>query len=335
MPYLRFAIELVAEVDDVNKVLIMLTVCGVAGAAVGSTITLDGVAAYVNGVVVTEGEVREALGPQIPQLRQVYEGAELSAKIKEAHDEARDELINAKLILKAYDADTKMNKDGVEKYVEKKYGEFVDDRFGGDRQEFLKALRDEHLSMEEWRRRMRERIIVGMMKSREVDSKVSVSPRDVRHVYEDNPKKYFREERVSIRVILLRGAAGVEKAREAMAKLAAGTDFADLAKSVSEDAKASVGGDWGWVDMRDLRPELAKPVAALKKGAISDLIRMDGDSYVVKLEDHLAAGPVPFEEVRVSIERELRRKEIRRLTVMWMERLRKDAYIRVVEASGN
>ena len=302
---------------------------------------MDGVAAHVNDSIVTVGEVKEAMAPAVPQLRQVYEGAELAAKMKELYNDVLDDLINAKLILKAYDADTKINKDGFEKYIEKKVSEFIQDRFGGDRQEFLKALREEHMSMEEWRRRMRERIIVGMMRSREVDAQIVISPKDVLHVYNANPKKYYREERVNIRVILIHGSTHATdrvvreaSAKNALAKARGNADFADLARKLSEDGKAGAGGDWGWVETRDLRPELAVPIKKLDKNAVSDVILMDGDFYLVKLEDRHLAGPVPFEEVRTAIERDLRRKDAKRLSAIWMERLRKDAYIQAVEPSG-
>ena len=179
------------------------------------------------------------------------------------------------------------------------------------------------------------------MRSREVDSQVVISPRDVTQIYANNPKKYYREERLKLRVILIHGSSNETdrvvretSAKDARAKVRAGSDFADLARKLSEDGNADKGGDWGWVDTRDLRPELAKPVALLSKGAVSDVIRMDGDFYLIKLEDRQAAGPVPFEEVRSSIEKELRRKEIRHLSSVWMDRLRKDAYIQIVESAG-
>lgn len=309
--------------------------------AFGGAVTLDGVAAYVNDSVITVSEVKEAVSPLIPQLRQVYDGADLESRIKEVYAEALDDMINAKLIMKAYEADTKINKDGVDKYVEKKISEFIQNRFNGDRPEFLKALRDEHMSMEEWRRRMRERVIVGMMKSREVEGKVVISPRDVIHVYESNPAKYHRDEQVRIRVILVHGSTNetdraVREAsvREAREKLVAGTDFSDLARRISEDGKAEKGGDWGWIDVRDLRPELAGSVKGLKKDALSGIVTMDGDYYLLKLEDRHEPGLVPFEEVRAAIEKELRRKEIRRLNTVWMEQLHKDAFIQIVESSG-
>jgi parvulin-like peptidyl-prolyl isomerase len=323
-----------------KRILMLGLMIVMARTALGA-IALDGIAAHVNDAVITVGEVKEAMAPVVPQLRQIYEGAELEAKMKEVYAETLDDLINAKLILKAYEADTKVNKDGVDKYVEKKVSDFVKDRFGGDRQEFLKVLRDEHLSMEEWRRRMRERIIVGMMRSREVDSKVVVSPKEVSEVYAGNPRKYYREERVKLRVIVIHGGTQEadrrvreRSAKDALSEVRGGADFADLARKLSEDGNAEKGGDWGWVEVRDLRPDLAKPVASLSPGKTSDVIRMDGDYYLIKLEERQPAGPVPFEEVRSSIEKELRRKEVRHLTAVWMDRLRKDAYIQIVESAG-
>ena len=317
---------------------IIVVVMALAFGGKAEPITLDGVAAYVNDTIVTVGEVNEAIAPSLPQWRQVYEGAELKAKIKESYDEALDDLINAKLILKAYDADTKINKDGVDKYVETKVSDFIQTRFGGDRQEFLKALRDETISVEEWRRRMRERVIVGMMRGREVESKVVISPKDVHEIYVANPAKFFKNEELKLRVILIHGSTNATDSavREAsvsnaVAQLKAGADFADMAKKLSEDGKAAEGGDWGWVVTRDLRPELTAPLASLPTNSLSGVIRMDGDYYLVRLEDRHPAGVLPFEAVRGSIEKELRRKEIRKLTTVWIARLRKDAYIKVVE----
>lgn len=324
-----------------KEIAILASMLG-AGTVLGAATTIDGVAAYVNDAVITVSEVREAVAPLVPQLRQIYEGADLDARIKEVSAEALDDLINAKLILKACDADEKISKEGLDKYVEKKISEFIQNRFGGERPEFLKALKEEHLTLEEWRRRMRERIIVGMMRNREVESKVVISPKDVIKVYECTPAKYHRDEQVHVRVLLIHGATnGTDRAvREASAKsaratLASGGEFADLARRLSEDGKADKGGDWGWVDLKDLRSELASAVKTLKPGAVSEVITMDGDFYLVKLEERREAGLVPFEEVRVAIEKDLRRKEIRRLTTLWMERLRKDAYIQIVDAPAN
>jgi parvulin-like peptidyl-prolyl isomerase len=329
------------EEVEMKRWIMVGAALGVAWVSAAETVTVDGVAAYVNDAIITVGEVQEAIAQVVPQLRQVYEGRELQERIREAYGEAVEDLIAAKLILKAYEDDAKLNKDAIEKHVEKKISEFVQDKFGGDRQEFLKVLREERLSMEEWRRRMRERVIVGLMKNREVDARIVIAPNDVLDVYRANAAKYYREQRLKLGVIVIHGstnetdrAVRQASARAALEQARGGTDFADLARKVSEDGKAGQGGDWGWVDTRDLRPELATPATALAKGGLSDLIEMGGDFYILRLEDRKEAGPLPFEEVRGGIERELRRKEARRLTTVWLARLKQDAYIHIVTASA-
>ena len=319
-----------------KRTLVMLAVLVVTKAALGETVTLDGAAAYVNDTIITVGEVKEAMMPVVTDLRDRYDGAEFEAGMKQAYLDTREDLINAKLILKAYDADTKINKDGIDKYVEKRIADFIKDRFDGDRQAFLKALREEHMSMDEWRRRMRERIIVGMMKSREVDAKVVISPRDVLKEYEGNPTNHVP--RVKLRVMVVHGAADAagreakaKTIRETLAKLKAGADFAELARTVSEDSRAAKGGEWDWTETRDLQPVLAKSVKDAAVGLIGEPIVIDGDTYLVKVEGRQAG--IPFEEARRTIEKELRKRDSSRLAAIWMKQLRKDAYIRTIEST--
>ena len=304
-------------------------------------VTVEGVAAYVNDTVITVGEVKEAVAPQIQEMRELYEGAEFEAKFKEACDEALQDLIATKLIIKDYDADTKMNKEAIEKHVEKKVTEFIQERFGGDRQDLMKALKEDHMPYEEWRKRFRERIIVSLMRQREVESQVVVSPRESREVYASNSAKYRRPERVKLRVILIHGSTNEadrvvrqKHADDTLAKLKAGEDFADCARQVSEDGKADKGGDWGWVEPSDLRSELAKVVSSTTAGAVSGIVSVEGDFYILKVDERQAAGQTPFEDARVGIERDLRRKETRRLFELWVTRLKKDAYIQIVKPAS-
>ena len=302
-------------------------------------LTIDGVAAYVNDGTIMVGEVKEMIGPAVGELQQTYQGADLQARVGELYREALEDLIATRLILKAYDADSKLNKPAVEKHVEARVSEFIQERFGGDRQEFLKALQAERMPLEEWRRRLRERVIVGIMRNRDVDSRVVISPREVRAAYERNRGDYQRSERVQLRVIHIRGGTNetdraVRKglAESVAGKLASGADFGDLARQFSEDPSSAKGGEWGWIVLSDLRPEMAKVIAGLERGKTSGVISMDGDSYLVRVEDREAAGVVPFDEVRSSIEKDLRRKESRRLFNLWIQTLRKDAYIEIVDS---
>jgi parvulin-like peptidyl-prolyl isomerase len=281
------------------------------------------------------------IAPLIPELREAYQGDELRDRLQEAYTNALQDLIATKLIMKAYEADTKINKEAVAKHVEKRESDFIQERFGGDRPAFIKTLKDEHMSLEEWRKRMRERVVVGLMRNREVESQSVVSPREVRQVYDSNPSKYSRPERIKLRVILIHGSTNetdrairFKQAQDTVSKLKAGEDFADQARRVSEDGKAQTGGDWGWMEPTDLRQELARGVAGTAAGAICGPLEVDGGYYILKVEERQTAGAVPFDEVCVAIEKDLRRKEIRRLFELWITRLKKDAYIQIVKTAG-
>lgn len=308
--------------------------------AMAAAVTVEGVAAYVNDGVVTLGDVREMIAPAIPELQQNYKGEELKGKLRELHKEALEDLISTRLILKSYEADTKLNKAAVEKHVEGKVSEFIQERFNGDRQEFLKALQAERMPMEEWRKRLRERIVVGLMRSREVDSHVVISPREIRKVYERDSAKYQRPERVKLRVILVRGTTNetdrvvrAQHAKTIEAKLQSGADFAETARQYSEDKSADKGGEWGWMAVGDMRQELNAVVTSLDRGRVSGVVVMDGDYYLLKVEDREKAGVIPFDEVRGAIEKDLRRRESRRLFTLWIERLKKDAFIEIVDSA--
>lgn len=320
-----------------KQLFFWLIFMGLVSRTVAAPVTVEGVAAYVNDSIVTLGEVKEMVAPAIPDLQRNYQGDELKAKLQELYKEALDDLIAVRLILKAYEADTKLNKSAVEKHVEGRVSEFIQERFNGDRQEFLKALQAERMPMDEWRKRLRERIIVGLMRGREVDSHVIISPREVRKGYENDSAKYQRPERVKLRVLLVRGSTNEsdrvvreEHARSLERKLRSGDDFAELARQFSEDKSAGKGGEWGWVVLSDLRKELGLVVGKMDRGQASGVVAMDGDYYILKVDDREKAGVIPFEEVRSSIEKELRKQETRRLYALWISRLKKDAYIEVV-----
>jgi parvulin-like peptidyl-prolyl isomerase len=324
------------------KYLILLALAGcLAGWVRAESVTVEGIAGYVNDAIITVGEVKEIIAPLVPELRETYQGEGFRERLQAAYDDALNDLIATKLVMKAYEADTQMNKAAVEKHIGKKEGEFVQERFGGKRQEFIKTLQAEHMSLDEWRKRLKERVVVGLMRNREVESQVVVSPREVRRVYESDPAKYHQPERVKLRVILIHGSTNEtdrsvrrQQAQDTVAKVKAGEDFAALARAVSEDGKAQSGGDWGWIDASDLRQELAGGLAKTSVGAVCGPVEALGDYYILKVEDHEPAGVIPFDKVSGVIEKDLRRQETRRLFNLWIERLKKDAFIKIVKTAG-
>ncbi len=76
-----------------------------------------------------------------------------------------------------------------------------------------------------------------------------------------------------------------DTARRLVAQLRQGADFAAVARQFSQSASAAAGGDMGWVTAEQLPPVLAKVVAKMDVGAVSDPIRHGGGITILKLND--------------------------------------------------
>ncbi len=99
------------------------------------------------------------------------------------------------------------------------------------------------------------------------------------------------------------------KAAEAAAKARAGADFADLARSLSDDGSAANGGDLGFFGRDRMVKPFEEAAFATPKGEITDPVRTTYGWHVIKVTDRREPGAQPFAEVRGKLERELRTRK--------------------------
>ena len=118
-------------------------------------------------------------------------------------------------------------------------------------------------------------------------------------------------------------------AEEIRAKLITGADFDKMAQMYSEDSTRDLGGDWGWVDEKTLSPELSQVAFSLKPGAISKLVELGGNFYIMKVEARQGGDLKPLsKELRAEIEGRLRQDRAQELQEHWLASLRSKAYIK-------
>ncbi|PIW28165.1 MAG: hypothetical protein COW30_08535 [Rhodospirillales bacterium CG15_BIG_FIL_POST_REV_8_21_14_020_66_15] len=127
----------------------------------------------------------------------------------------------------------------------------------------------------------------------------------LRAFFEENPTLFTEPAKEKISVILL----GVdpsshhsvwEKAREEagriLAKIKAGTDFAEIANLRSTDTSAEQGGDLGYVHRGMLSGEAQKVVDNLKPGEVSEPVRILQGYAIFKLFERSNPRELTFEE---------------------------------------
>ena len=130
-------------------------------------------------------------------------------------------------------------------------------------------------------------------------------------VYDEAVKQMGEEQEVHARHILIRAAAGDDKAskeaedkiKAVIARLKKGEDFAKVAGEVTEDPSGKAnGGDLGYFSKEQMVPEFSDTAFKLDKGQISEPVKTQFGWHVIKVEDK-RVKPVPkFEEVKPQIE---------------------------------
>lgn len=152
-------------------------------------------------------------------------------------------------------------------------------RYGVTNQEELaKLLKDQGLSLEAVRARVRDSLRVSKVVRRKVTLRISVTDQEVAQYLEANRANLETGLPYHARHILVipepgTGDAGDEaariKAELLRAQLLDGADFAALARAHSQDASARDGGDLGTLKRGELAQDIEAVILALEPGEVS------------------------------------------------------------------
>jgi peptidyl-prolyl cis-trans isomerase SurA len=301
----------------------------------------NGIAAIAEDKIITVDDVRREVTPLIPQLQRdasafsqdpTQNEQEFNRKLEALQDNAIQNLIDRVLIIKDFQKDDK--KHVPESFVDNQIADELTDQFDNDRSKFLAYLRARGTTMREYRKEVEEDIIYNYMMHQQHKSQSIVSPIRIEQYYKENKDRFYQDDSVHLRLIQLSRAQGENdgelkgQADAILLRLRSGEKFEDLAKEYSSDSRRAKGGDWGWMKRSDLKPEFSEPLFAVKKGECSDPVLLPEGCFLLYAEDRKYAGIQPLDEVRDQIERILVQEMGREYEDRWLERLRRNGYVK-------
>lgn len=138
---------------------------------------------------------------------------------------------------------------------------------------------------------------------------LTVSDEDAKAYYEEHKSKFGTAEQRLARHILVQGKGSEAKAKaeQLLAQLKSGADFAELAKTSSDDTfSGQEGGKLDWFERGVMDPAFEEAAFALQKGDISDVVESDFGYHIIKLDDIKAPQVKAFADVRDEILAEVR-----------------------------
>jgi peptidyl-prolyl cis-trans isomerase D len=157
-------------------------------------------------------------------------------------------------------------------------------------------------------RRQLKYAVLDMNRVREA---INVTPAELQAYYDRNRDTYRVKERVHLAQIMVETDKlpadkikdAEKKINDTLAKVRKGGDFAEIAKTDSEDAQsAAKGGDLGWTTREQIAsPEMATAAFTLPAGQISDVIKSKFGLHIIKVLEHEQAHQKALAEVQAEI----------------------------------
>ena len=302
-------------------------------------IEVNGIAAKVNGRVITKNQVSFMLAPVFAQLVTQFprRGPQFEAKFKETKTNVIQELIDRQIILdefKQLGAFIKPN------LIDDEIKRQMRDLYNGDEAKFREELKRSRLTMEGYREMTKEKMVVQSMRAQQFADAPPPLPNEIQKEYSevrsslrDVTKDVLTFQKIFIPASDPANPVATPETQLALSEdiarqLGEGKDFAELAKAYSKDAYAETGGLQENVPRTDLSPEFAAIIVdAPVEKIVGPLLDRQGFTIVKPIKIVLGPSPALDNKVREMIEERVRRKKTNEQYERWIKSKRTRAMI--------
>lgn len=296
----------------------------------------NGIAAVVNGKVITKSEVADAVAAQRQMIAMKFrDNPQQGMKEMAGLDAtALDSLIERELILEEF---AKVGGTIKPQYVDDDLNTLIREQFKGDRSAFVTELARSGMTVKKFRELREKMIIVQVMRGKHGGNQAPATPKQVEDFYHEHQEKWRDKDMLKISTITVpkfsaeAGSTPTKQkqlAEDIRNKIVAGSDFATMAKTYSQDSRAENGGEWDWMERKLMKPNMADAAFALKDGGVSKVIEDEAAFIIIYLDAKKPGNVTPLETVRGDIEKMISAERSKGDVEKWVDGLRKKAVIR-------
>jgi parvulin-like peptidyl-prolyl isomerase len=306
------------------KVLFFLaSLCLLAGSSRAEV--LERIVAKVNGEIITLSDFQSR---QIAALREARIPAERQeAYLRENGRRLLDEAIDDLLIAQKAE---EVGKEVPEEYLKQIIDGIKKDYNLPSDEAFEEQIRREGFTLAEIKHNISRSLLTRRYIADEVEKKVTVSDAELRAEYEARKAaNYTAPASDHLQEILVSSKEPNAEAlaRDIVARVRAGEDFAKLARAHSSAPSRDSGGDLGKVARRDMNAALAAVVSQLAPGEVSEPMAARGGYRIVRVAARDEGKVTPFDDVKEALrESMLDRRHVEEMNRL-AKRLREHAII--------
>ena len=292
--------------------------------------TVEEIIARVNDQVISRSDYERALRDLDQEGRQ--RGASMQ-EISAAHKDLLRDLIDQQLWL------SKGKELGITGETEliKRLNEIRKQYNLETLEDLEKAAKEQGVSFEDFKANIRNGIITQEVMRQEVGKRIQFTPGEAERYFEQHKQDYVQQESVHLSEILIstaeagddqqKLAAAKAKADDMAARLHAGGDFKQLARTFSDGPTAADGGDLGQFRPGTLAKVLEDKVFPLKEGQFTEPIRTKQGFVILKVLQHTPGGVPAFKDVQQQVEENFYMSRMEPAMRDYLTKMREQAYI--------
>lgn len=297
-------------------------------------VMIDRVVAVVNDDIITMSDLQKEVASRAQETLSGLKGKEREAAEKRLNREVLNLLVERHLQLdlakkrgiSAADDDVKSTVEDIKK------------RNNFDDAALIKALEAKNMTMDDYRKALKEEIIVNKLVHREVKSRITVTDSEVSEYYKVNKTSFSSNPSATVKHVLVAFAPETPEeiksearriADEIAAKLRRGDDFSSVIGDYAKSQVPVSGSDLGTIKKGDLIPELDGPAFALKPGEVSDPFQLADGYHLIKVMERTDAQLKPLSEVKSEISKILFNQKSEEQYYKWLKELRSNAFVEI------
>jgi len=299
-------------------------------AASHASILLDRVVAVVNKEVITWSELYKAMEFEVATQVKNLSDEERKKLFKENEDSFLENLINMRLQLQeAKNLGIDVSQHEITETIDT-----IQKKYSMTQADFTESLKKEGLSLEEYKKRLSEQILINKIVTYQIRNKIIVSDAEVNRYMEATKEAPTGSETYKLKQIFFKKPERdtdkkivEEKAAEITKRLKDGDDFSSLARIYSEDSSARSDGDLGFVKKDLLAKEFVDVLSGMNAGDYSMPFWTDRGLHIIRLDEKVSAQNP--DKAKEDVRKQLAEEHFSEKYRDWIKGLREKAYIEI------
>ncbi len=307
------------------------------GVALAEEIALvDRIVAVVNNELITLYDLNQKFEPYVKNIKALGYDEDMERKtLFKVRSDVLNQLIDNML---AGQQTEKYKLTVTEKEIDSSIERIKSARYYTD-EDLRAGLAQQGLTMEDFRKEIKEQLLRGKLVNLEVKSKIVVTMQNIKSYYDSHPEKYVGEKKYNlwnIYVNIPSYAADSEKQsvlrkmQVILDKLEQGQKFEDLVNGDFLTSMQAKGGELGLFLLKELSAQLQKIVKNMQAGEFSSILDTEFGYQIIYVQNIIETKTKSLAEAEKEIEDILYKELVDNKYQEWLKELRSRSHIKVI-----